>query len=144
MRRPRKKFDPIRLFHKIKLLAFEAGITIVFIYWVVKEVRHQLGWDRPAPSHIERTEPDSNTGGCDSSPQTPPLTAVKSGHGGRGHLPRRSIEAVNGRDVEQSLTAPQHHEAIRPGLARMVADQRSILRRDLSLARNPGSHDTGS
>ncbi|MSV34524.1 MAG: hypothetical protein EXQ47_02855 [Bryobacterales bacterium] len=56
MRRPRKKFDPIRLFHKIKLLAFEAGITIVFIFWVVKEVRHQLEWDRPAPPKLEQSD----------------------------------------------------------------------------------------
>jgi hypothetical protein len=50
LKRPRKKkLDPIRLFHKIKIIAFEAGITIVFLFWVVKEVRHQLEWDRPVP-----------------------------------------------------------------------------------------------
>ncbi len=57
MRRPRKKLDPIRLFHKIKLLALEVGITIVFIFWVVKEVRHQLEWDRPAPHQFEQSDP---------------------------------------------------------------------------------------
>lgn len=48
-RQRKKKLDRIRLFHKVKLLAFEAGITIVFLFWVVKEVRHQLEWDKPDP-----------------------------------------------------------------------------------------------
>ena len=57
-RRRNRKYDLIRLFHKIKIIAFEAGITIVFLFWVVKEVRHQLEWDRPEPPRIERMERD--------------------------------------------------------------------------------------
>jgi hypothetical protein len=53
--RRRRKFDPIRLFHKIKIIAFEAGITIVFLFWVAKEVRHQLEWDKPEPRRAEES-----------------------------------------------------------------------------------------
>jgi hypothetical protein len=65
-RRPKTKLDLLRflrLFHKIKIIAFEAGITIVFLFWVVKEVRHQLEWDKPEPPRIERMERDSNSRG---------------------------------------------------------------------------------
>jgi len=41
----RRKFDALRLFDKVKLIAFEAAITIVFIVWLVREVRHELGYD---------------------------------------------------------------------------------------------------
>ncbi|MBL8210535.1 MAG: hypothetical protein JNK87_07485 [Bryobacterales bacterium] len=37
-----KSLDALSLLHNLKLLVFETGLTIVFITWVVREVRHQL------------------------------------------------------------------------------------------------------
>jgi len=67
VKRRRQKLDLLRLFHKIKIIAFEAGITIVFLFWVVKEVRHQLEWDRPAPPGIEQTARDSSSRACEAA-----------------------------------------------------------------------------
>ena len=47
MSRRRREFDPLRLLHSIKLIAFETALTIVFLAWLAKEVSHQLGWSQP-------------------------------------------------------------------------------------------------
>jgi len=43
----RRRFNPHRLFRQIKLLAFEAALTIVFLYWLGKSVAHEIGLDGP-------------------------------------------------------------------------------------------------
>ena len=40
----RRRFNPHRVFHNIKFYAVEIGATLVFLAWVFKEVRHQLGF----------------------------------------------------------------------------------------------------
>ena len=40
----RRRFDPHRFFHQIKFYAVEIGATLVFLSWVIKEVRHQIGF----------------------------------------------------------------------------------------------------
>ena len=40
----RRRFNPHRVFHSIKFYAVEIGATLVFLSWVIKEVRHQLGF----------------------------------------------------------------------------------------------------
>ena len=40
----KKRLDPNRVFHDIKFYAIEIGATLVFLAWVFKEIRHQLGF----------------------------------------------------------------------------------------------------
>jgi hypothetical protein len=54
---PQRRFNARRLLHKIKLLAFEASLTIVFLYWLAKCVTHELAFDAPpAPARVVQAD----------------------------------------------------------------------------------------
>ena len=40
----RRRFNSHRFFHEIKSYAIEIGVTIVFLSWVIREVKHALGF----------------------------------------------------------------------------------------------------
>ncbi|MGA2770703.1 MAG: hypothetical protein ABSG26_07795 [Bryobacteraceae bacterium] len=40
----RRRFNPHRFFHQIKFYAIEIAATIVFLSWLVQEVKHALGF----------------------------------------------------------------------------------------------------
>jgi len=40
----RRRFNPHHFFHQIKFYAVEVAATVIFLDWLLKEVRKQLGF----------------------------------------------------------------------------------------------------
>ena len=39
---PKRRFNPHKFFFQVKLYAVESAATIVFIWWLIRIVRHEL------------------------------------------------------------------------------------------------------